>query len=772
MDVVALVSGGKDSCMSMLKCQQYGHRIVAIANLMPADEKKDEVDSYMYQTIGHNVVKAIAEAMEVPLVQRKITGKPLTKSLEYRSAVSGESTGSAHDEVEDMYLLLQDVKKKFPEVKAVCSGAILSNYQRNRVEDVCSRMGLVSLSYLWQKDQKLLLKEMIESGIDAIIVKTASMGLYPKRHLGKSLKELYEYLTGDFAKMGCHPCGEGGEYETLTVDCPLFSKRIQILESEIVGDTLTSIDPVAVLRISKIALTPKNTPKSEEIKKSEKKRQAGQTAPSQAEVKVKEEKKKQLVCKQDINTLVNHLKLKSIEIKKRVTVERRKDSIVFATGSGSQGDLVVAVKHAMSEIKKSLDTAGMAFGDIFYVHMYLADLGGFKTANGAYKTFFPGVNAPSRCCVETLLPKGASVMISAMATIVDRKVLHVQSISEWAPACIGPYSQATNMHGFLWNAGQIALDPPTLKMPESSNLTVEMVRCLNHCQSVLKVLNSGLEETLVCVVYWSRPCLPIGDEGVRQVFESERKRRHLPQHIQAVYIPVEKIPRNGLVEIQVYGRQRCKVAPTLHFDTPKRARIVQEIGSGWKMVMESVCLRGRFLSILQTVSFSPNLNPKPSQAPSLPSLSSSLLSLLSSSELSPSDLSSSLLLSHPFLTPEDQTSRGISIPRVIQALTPALAVEKAICLPKGGGMPAVGESVIILLLMFQRLGEGEERGGESESDEGDDYRSRRLREMKRRKMQAAAAVKKVIGPKEESDEDEDEESDSSNSGSDTRADKC
>ena len=27
-------------------------------------------------------------------------------------------------------------------------------------------------------------------------------------------------------RYGTHICGEGGEYETLTLDCPLFKKRI------------------------------------------------------------------------------------------------------------------------------------------------------------------------------------------------------------------------------------------------------------------------------------------------------------------------------------------------------------------------------------------------------------------------------------------------------------------------------------------------------------------------------------------------------------------
>jgi len=36
-----------------------------------------------------------------------------------------------------------------------------------------------------------------------------------------------------------------------------------------------------------------------------------------------------------------------------------------------------------------------------------------------------------------------------------RRVLHVQSISEWAPSCIGPYSQATRHAGLVLFAGQV-----------------------------------------------------------------------------------------------------------------------------------------------------------------------------------------------------------------------------------------------------------------------------------------------------------------------------
>lgn len=65
------------------------------------------------------------------------------------------------DEVEDMFVLLNEVKRQIPSVTAVCSGAIASDYQRLRVESVCSRLGLVSLAYLWKQDQSLLLQEMV-----------------------------------------------------------------------------------------------------------------------------------------------------------------------------------------------------------------------------------------------------------------------------------------------------------------------------------------------------------------------------------------------------------------------------------------------------------------------------------------------------------------------------------------------------------------------------------------------------------------------------------
>ena len=66
---------------------------------------------------------------------------------------------------------------------------------------------------------------MVENGIDAILIKTATIGLN-KQDIGKSIIELHDKLCRSETLYGCNPCGEGGEYETFTLDSPLYKKRI------------------------------------------------------------------------------------------------------------------------------------------------------------------------------------------------------------------------------------------------------------------------------------------------------------------------------------------------------------------------------------------------------------------------------------------------------------------------------------------------------------------------------------------------------------------
>lgn len=280
--MIALISGGKDSTMNMMECVREGHEIVALVNLRPPNslsvqnERNDsnnnleskknadqpelvqELDSYMYQSVGNEIIELYSKAMELPLYRAEITGKVLNQKLEY----SPEECGQA-DEVEDLYRILKTAKEELEakhgyKVEGVSSGAILSTYQKNRVENICSRLGMTSLAYLWSRNQRDLLANMIDSGINAILIKVACAGLKPSKHLGKSLSEMMPLLLELEAKYGCNVCGEGGEYESLTLDCPLFKhKRIVVEDSEMKIHSECEFAPVGYLIFTKFSLVDK-----------------------------------------------------------------------------------------------------------------------------------------------------------------------------------------------------------------------------------------------------------------------------------------------------------------------------------------------------------------------------------------------------------------------------------------------------------------------------------------------------------------------------------
>ena len=70
---------------------------------------------------------------------------------------------------------------------------------------------------------------MCQFDVDAILIKVCSIGLKEK-HLGKNLKAMQAELLKLNGLYGVHVCGEGGEYETLTLDCPAFIKKLELYQ--------------------------------------------------------------------------------------------------------------------------------------------------------------------------------------------------------------------------------------------------------------------------------------------------------------------------------------------------------------------------------------------------------------------------------------------------------------------------------------------------------------------------------------------------------------
>jgi uncharacterized protein (TIGR00290 family) len=94
---------------------------------------------------------------------------------------------------------------------------------RDWEEKVCRNAGLIALLPLWQQDRRRLVAQMLDAGIETMIVSCNEvMG---EKFLGKTIThELVEELE----QLGVDACGENGEFHTLVVDCPLFSHRIDV----------------------------------------------------------------------------------------------------------------------------------------------------------------------------------------------------------------------------------------------------------------------------------------------------------------------------------------------------------------------------------------------------------------------------------------------------------------------------------------------------------------------------------------------------------------
>jgi len=181
--VFGLVSGGKDSIYSLVQCAALGHKIAGIGNLRPADVSQQELDSHMFQTVGHNVIEGIARCLNVPLFVRSTQGKAKQCGVGYDAQAESEE-----DEIHDLHLLLQGACEKLPEVNAVSAGAIKSHYQRNRVESVCGKLGLQSLGFLWERSEARLLHDMCLDGMVCALIKVATMGL-KAQHIGMTLTQ-------------------------------------------------------------------------------------------------------------------------------------------------------------------------------------------------------------------------------------------------------------------------------------------------------------------------------------------------------------------------------------------------------------------------------------------------------------------------------------------------------------------------------------------------------------------------------------------------------
>ncbi|KAJ6784377.1 hypothetical protein PWT90_05901 [Aphanocladium album] len=511
LNVIALISGGKDSFYSLLHCIQNGHRIVALANLHPpapgapvgdAQDEKD-LNSFMYQTVGHEVIPLYAEATGIPLYRQAIDGGAKHHERDYAYDASEQGA----DETESMLTLLRTIKEKHPEANALCSGAILSTYQRTRVESIAIRLGLTPLAYLWKytvlpspvtpANESQLLVDMQDAGLDARIIKVASAGL-GESHLWERVSSTagsnrVKEALRKFGAVDGASLGEGGEFETLVLDGPscLFKKRIDVPE-----------DGRLVVREgggSTWLLTRGAQVQNKDISDSD----------SAANARVPElyDPKFEKVL-EDLTTKPDDARAKALggseatPLSKMATSKNEATDLLcwsFASDEAyDHSGINEETKSVVGKLKEALVAQGLDAGQLTTVVIILRNMADFPKINQEYGSIFTSPNPASRVTISCggLLPKGRNILIYATAPLASniqaRDGLHVQSRSYWAPANIGPYSQAvdipiTNKNADLglrsvYIAGQIPLIPHSMMLPtpSSTSLMEQITLSLQH----------------------------------------------------------------------------------------------------------------------------------------------------------------------------------------------------------------------------------------------------------------------------------------------------
>lgn len=563
LNIIALISGGKDSLYSLLHSLRNGHRIVALANLHPdstgkdcprdqsggtsndndddGTDEEDDIDSFMYQTVGHAVIPLYESALGIPLYRGRIVGGAVDEGRVYglstpQSAEDDGDGAKGEDETESLIPLLKRIKSAHPEANALSAGAILSTYQRTRVEHVAARLNLVPLAWLWMypflpepverrgvgsASDAGLLEDMAAVGCEARIIKVASGGLDEgflwgnvsgaepglRRRLVKQMRP----FAGDGDVRGA-VLGEGGEYETLALDGPgfLWKQRIEIVERLV----RRAEGGVGYLRLKGARCVPKEDcgpvdGRVEDVRR-----------PGLLDG-VFEDALDELVASsaEDGDTTITdslaRLDLNEGHLGPGDILPTRNGGLWTISnisapdagpGPGEQMEGIAGKTQAL------LESAGnRSSDDIIFATVLLHSMADFVTVNAAYASLFKKPNPPARVTVAcgNRLPEGVKIMVSFVVDLSSRGLrqgLHVQSRSYWAPANIGPYSQAMSIPlqetgRLVYVAGQIPLEPASMEIASRPPPTEDLLDNYS-LRAVLSLQHLWRIGTAVGVDWW------------------------------------------------------------------------------------------------------------------------------------------------------------------------------------------------------------------------------------------------------------------------------
>lgn len=199
-----LFSGGKDSMYAAYLAKKAGYDISCLITIV-----SENLESYMFHTPSIEKVKEQASVMKVPLIVVKTKGKK-------------------EEELKDLEKAVRKAVKDY-KIEGVVSGAVESVYQASRIQEICNNLSIECFNPLWQKSQLELLEDLIKNKFEVIIV---GVFAYPfdEKWLGRKIdKKFIKEMEMLNEKWKINPAGEGGEFESFVLNCPLFRRKLKVI---------------------------------------------------------------------------------------------------------------------------------------------------------------------------------------------------------------------------------------------------------------------------------------------------------------------------------------------------------------------------------------------------------------------------------------------------------------------------------------------------------------------------------------------------------------
>ena len=223
-----MYSGGKDSTYAIQHCLEKGWTIKYLLSVKPT-----RTDCYLFHFATVEYTKELSSMLGFDHIY---------------------TTCDVADPQQEADIIKEIVKENI--VDAVVLGGVgLQETQIKTLRNTLFDLGVEVFATHTGQDHGRLIEDMIVKGYDIRITQVAADGLN-RSWLGRKLDAMtFLELKALSEKFGFHLGAEGGNYDTLVVDGPIFQKRLEIIDAEPVMETRCS----GYLKVKKIALVDKRS---------------------------------------------------------------------------------------------------------------------------------------------------------------------------------------------------------------------------------------------------------------------------------------------------------------------------------------------------------------------------------------------------------------------------------------------------------------------------------------------------------------------------------